>query len=235
MTTLLLQGLRGGVGTTALAAAIGDALHSLGQTVLLVELSTANLLGLHFNLPAAEVGGWALALSEGRDWRESGWEVVPGLHLLPYGLATAIQVASQSHPTEILSQNVASLAGHYDWIIFDAGAQQPTPDCDLALCIIEADAACHALLERQHKLHGKSSYYLINHYEPLSQLQRDLRLLWQHSLKATLAPQVLYRDESMGEALAHKMPVTRYNPDSLAAQNALSIAVWCLARLGKRK
>jgi len=234
MATLLLQGLRGGVGTTTSAAAIGDALHSLGQTVLLIDLSAANLLGLHFNLPVAETGGWAVALNEGRDWREPGWEVAPGLHVLPYGMLADEPSAPSLHGIEIWNQRVAMLAGHYDWIVLDGGAQQLVPDCDLTLRILEADVACHAMLGRPNSGTG-ASYYLINRYEPLSQLQRDLRLLWQHSLTAALAPQVLHRDESMAEALAHKMPVTRYNPDSLAAQNAISIAVWCLARVGKRK
>jgi cellulose synthase operon protein YhjQ len=234
MTTLLLQGLRGGVGTTASTAAIGDALHSLGQKVLLIDLSAANLLGLHFNLPAAEAGGWALALSEGRDWGEPAWEVAPGLHVLPYGVPTQEDAAPQLHTIEMWNQRLTKLAGGYDWIVLDAGAQQPAPAYDLALRIIEADAACHALLGRQNNLNAES-YYLINRYEPLSQLQRDLRLVWQYSLNIALVPQVLHRDESMAEALAHKMPVTRYNPDSLSAQSAISIAIWCLARAGKRK
>jgi len=43
-------------------------------------------------------------------------------------------------------------------------------------------------------------------------------------------PLTVHADEAMREALAFKQPVGQYAPDSLAAQDVMSLAIWCLTR-----
>ncbi|MGH8467320.1 MAG: cellulose synthase operon protein YhjQ/BcsQ, partial [Pseudomonas sp.] len=64
MTVVALSGIRGGTGTTSVVAALGFALHALGQRVLMVDLNPRNLLRLHFNLALASADGWAVAGQE---------------------------------------------------------------------------------------------------------------------------------------------------------------------------
>ncbi|MCX7080649.1 MAG: cellulose synthase operon protein YhjQ, partial [Pseudomonas sp.] len=45
MTSLSARGVRGGVGNSSLLAALGHALHHLGERVLLVDMCPENLLG----------------------------------------------------------------------------------------------------------------------------------------------------------------------------------------------
>ncbi len=61
MTVLALQGVRGGVGTTSLTAALGWALHQLGESVLVIDASPDNLLRLSFNIDFDHADGWARA------------------------------------------------------------------------------------------------------------------------------------------------------------------------------
>ncbi|HAT0787820.1 TPA: cell division protein, partial [Salmonella enterica subsp. enterica serovar Typhimurium] len=49
MAILGLQGVRGGVGTTSLTAALAWALQILGENVLVIDASPDNLLRMSFN------------------------------------------------------------------------------------------------------------------------------------------------------------------------------------------
>ncbi|WP_440530380.1 cellulose synthase operon protein YhjQ/BcsQ, partial [Serratia nevei] len=46
-----------------------------------------------------------------------------------------------------------------------------------------------------------------------------------------LLPVVIHRDEALAEALAVKQPLGEYRPESLAADEVLTLANWCLINL----
>lgn len=66
MAILGLQGVRGGVGTTSLTAALAWALQILGENVLVIDASPDNLLRMSFNVDFVHQGGWARSLLDGR-------------------------------------------------------------------------------------------------------------------------------------------------------------------------
>jgi cellulose biosynthesis protein BcsQ len=68
MPVLALQGIRGGVGTTSVAAALAWALQQLKESVLVIDFSPDNLLRLHFNMPFDQPRGWAKAEIAGEGW-----------------------------------------------------------------------------------------------------------------------------------------------------------------------
>jgi cell division protein YhjQ len=45
---------------------------------------------------------------------------------------------------------------------------------------------------------------------------------------------VIHRDEAMAECLASKQPLGEYRSDSLAAEEILTLANWCLLHFAKR-
>lgn len=233
MKSLSLQGARGGVGNTSLLAAIGYALHSMGQRVLLVDMCPENFLGLHFNLAVDEQGGWARARLDGQVWQSQAWSLAPGLCLLPYG---RLDRGEQEQMEQLLRQEpelwmrrLRSLAGHFDWVLFDLPQRLPGhADIGvdaLQIQVLEADAACHVLLQRQ----DSKSYLLANRFDPASQLQSDLLLVWRKRYGDRLMPLTIHKDEAMREALANKEPVGSYAVSSLVAQDVMSLATWCLA------
>lgn len=59
MPVIALQGLRGGMGTTSVTAALAWALQQLGESVLAIDFTPDNLLRLHFNTPFELTRGWA--------------------------------------------------------------------------------------------------------------------------------------------------------------------------------
>lgn len=236
MTVLALSGIRGGVGTTSLVAGLGFALQTMGQRVLLLDLCPRDLLRLHCNLPLESVEGWARSERTGEgSWSDALLQVVGELYLLPRG-----RPETGAPTNDSWAQRLQQLQRRFDWVLLDLPPEVPgvtlaAPDLGEGIArlrVIEADAACHAVL---HIEGAGEAPLLINRFDPLSQLQRDLLLLWRERLEGRLVPQVVHRDEAMAGALAWKSPLGYYAGDSLAAQDVRSLATWCMAQWGAQR
>ncbi|EPC5664149.1 cellulose biosynthesis protein BcsQ [Citrobacter koseri] len=236
MSILGLQGVRGGVGTTSITSALAWALQILGENVLVVDASPDNLLRMSFNVDFAHRDGWARALLDGKDWRDAGLRYTTQLDLLPFGQLT---VEERENPQEWAEKLGAICAGlrelkesrRYSWILLDLPhgvsplTQQLVSLCDHTLAEVKADTNCHIRLHQQALPTG--AHILINDLRIASQLQDDLYQVWLQSQRRLL-PMVIHRDEAMAECMASKQPLGEYRGDSLAAEEVLTLANWCL-------
>ncbi|MBJ8876981.1 cellulose biosynthesis protein BcsQ [Citrobacter koseri] len=236
MSILGLQGVRGGVGTTSITSALAWALQILGENVLVVDASPDNLLRMSFNVDFAHRDGWARALLDGKDWRDAGLRYTTQLDLLPFGQLT---VEERENPQEWAEKLGAICAGlrelkesrRYSWILLDLPqgvsplTQQLVSLCDHTLAVVKADTNCHIRLHQQALPTG--AHILINDLRIASQLQDDLYQVWLQSQRRLL-PMVIHRDEAMAECMASKQPLGEYRGDSLAAEEVLTLANWCL-------
>ncbi|ELR4293017.1 cellulose biosynthesis protein BcsQ [Salmonella enterica] len=236
MAILGLQGVRGGVGTTSLTAALAWALQILGENVLVIDASPDNLLRMSFNVDFVHQGGWARSLLDGQDWRDAGLRYTSQLDLLPFGQLTAQERENPQAWQETLGEIGSAIqalkaSGRYSWILLDLpyGAlpltRQLVSLCDHTLAIAQVDANCHIRLHQQALPAG--AYILINDLRIGSQLQDDLYQVWLQSQRRLL-PIVIHRDEAMAECIASKQPLGEYRSDSLAAEEVLTLANWCL-------
>ncbi|EBB2795793.1 cellulose biosynthesis protein BcsQ [Salmonella enterica] len=236
MAILGLQGVRGGVGTTSLTAALAWALQILGENVLVIDASPDNLLRMSFNVDFVHQGGWARSLLDGQDWRDAGLRYTSQLDLLPFGQLTVQERENPQAWQETLGEIGSAIqalkaSGRYSWILLDLpyGASPLTGQlvslCDHTLAIALVDANCHIRLHQQALPAG--AHILINDLRIGSQLQDDLYQVWLQSQRRLL-PIVIHRDEAMAECMASKQPLGEYRSDSLAAEEVLTLANWCL-------
>ncbi|EJE1551321.1 cellulose biosynthesis protein BcsQ [Salmonella enterica subsp. enterica serovar Schwarzengrund] len=236
MAILGLQGVRGGVGTTSLTAALAWALQILGENVLVIDASPDNLLRMSFNVDFVHQGGWARSLLDGQDWRDAGLRYTSQLDLLPFGQLTVQERENPQAWQETLGEIGSAIqalkaSGRYSWILLDLpyGASPLTGQlvslCDHTLAIAQVDANCHIRLHQQALPAG--AHILINDLRIGSQLQDDLYQVWLQS-QSRLLPIVIHRDEAMAECMASKQPLGEYRSDSLAAEEVLTLANWCL-------
>ncbi|EAS1885342.1 cellulose biosynthesis protein BcsQ [Salmonella enterica subsp. enterica serovar Cubana] len=236
MAILGLQGVRGGVGTTSLTAALAWALQILGENVLVIDASPDNLLRMSFNVDFVHQGGWARSLLDGQDWRDAGLRYTSQLDLLPFGQLTAQERENPQAWQETLGEIGSAIqalkaSGRYSWILLDLpyGASPLTGQlvslCDHTLAIAQVDANCHIRFHQQALPAG--AHILINDLRIGSQLQDDLYQVWLQSQRRLL-PIVIHRDEAMAECMASKQPLGEYRSDSLAAEEVLTLANWCL-------
>ncbi|MDM2956873.1 cellulose biosynthesis protein BcsQ [Citrobacter sp. CK206] len=236
MSILGLQGVRGGVGTTSITSALAWALQILGENVLVVDASPDNLLRMSFNVDFAHRDGWARALLDGKDWRDAGLRYTTQLDLLPFGQLTVEEWENPQEWAEKLGAICAGLrelkeSRRYSWILLDLPhgvsplTQQLVSLCDHTLAVVKADTNCHIRLHQQALPTG--AHILINDLRIASQLQDDLYQVWLQSQRRLL-PMVIHRDEAMAECMASKQPLGEYRGDSLAAEEVLTLANWCL-------
>lgn len=177
------------------------------------------------------------AIVAGRqDWRDAGLRYTSQLDLLPFGQLTAQERENPQAWQETLGEIGSAIqalkaSGRYSWILLDLpyGASPLTGQlvslCDHTLAIAQVDANCHIRLHQQALPAG--AHILINDLRIGSQLQDDLYQVWLQSQRRLL-PIVIHRDEAMAECMASKQPLGEYRSDSLAAEEVLTLANWCL-------
>lgn len=202
----------------------------------MIDASPDNLLRMSFNVDFVHQGGWARSLLDGQDWRDAGLRYTSQLDLLPFGQLTAQERENPQAWQETLGEIGAAIqalkaSGRYSWILLDLpyGASPLTGQlvslCDHTLAIAQVDANCHIRLHQQALPAG--AHILINDLRIGSQLQDDLYQVWLQSQRRLL-PIVIHRDEAMAECMASKQPLGEYRSDSLAAEEVLTLANWCL-------
>ncbi|HAT1570291.1 TPA: cellulose biosynthesis protein BcsQ [Kluyvera cryocrescens] len=236
MAILGLQGVRGGVGTTSITAALAWSLQLLGESVLVIDASPDNMLRLSFNDDIARETGWARAALDGQDWRDAGLRYTSLIDVLPFGkLQPGEQqnIATLTNPlmTVTAIAREAERQGKYQWILLDLphGFYPWTPSlveaCHFTLTVVKPDANCHIRLHQQPL--PANSHILLNGLRMSSPLQEDLYQVWLQTQRRLL-PVVIHRDEAMAESLASKQPLGEYRHDSLAAEELITLASWCL-------
>ena len=242
MAILGLQGVRGGTGTTSITAALAWALQLLGETVLVVDASPDNMLRFFFNVDYRHNAGWARALIDGNDWRDAGLRYTSHIDLLPFGQLTP----GERENIDQLQTTLAPMAGmvqklhqqgDHRWLLIDLpdGFSPLTHSlidvCDRTQVVVHPAGNSHIRLHQQAL--PVNSDILINDLRVGSQLQEDLYQLWLESQRRIL-PVTIHRDEAMAECLAAKQPLGEYRQDSLAAEEILTLANWCLLHYAGR-
>lgn len=146
MAVLGLQGVRGGVGTTSVTAALAWSLQVLGESVLVIDACSDNLLRMSFNVDFTYLNGWGRALLDDKDWRDAGLRYTSQLDLLPFGQLTETERGNEAAFQRLFSRFTTALQslkekGHYRWILLDLphGAasltRQLLAQCDHVLSI----------------------------------------------------------------------------------------------------
>lgn len=241
MAVIALQGVRGGAGATSLTAALGWALNTLGEQIIVIDLSADNLLRMHFNMEITQSRGWLRAAFDGTAWQQSALRYAPGLDFIPAGqLSEAEQMRFISQPatySEAWVEQLAELRRFYPWILLDVPAgDTPWTRAMLALAdrvlgVVVPDGNCHIRLHQ--RTFPADTLFLLNQFAPTSKAQQDLHQLWVNSLK-NLIPLTIHRDEAVAEALLNKQPLGEYRPHCLAAEGMMTFASWALINLGEK-
>lgn len=240
MPVIAFQGVRGGVGTTSLVAGLSWALHTLGESVIAIDMSPDNQLRMHFNTAPDHPRGWLRTALDQQPWQQSALRYAPELDFIPFGQLSDDELISfVSQPLAYLAdwtEQLAALKQTYRWILLDVPAGTPAWTrallalADRTISVMVPDANCHIRLHQQR--FTADNLFLLNQFFPVSRSQQDLYQLWLASLQ-NLIPLQFHRDEAVAEALLRKQPFSEYRPQSLAAEEMMTFASWALINLAE--
>ena len=248
MHILCVQGVKGGVGTTTVAANLAAAMHAQGLPTLVIDLCAQNSLRFHFDMPLEDYNGFAVQLMNGLGWHQGAYQSHSGIHFLPFGqddedrCVSTFQTYVQTHP-DWLERWLAQLDWPEEgWVLFDCPVfpskitEAALALADTNLLVANPDTLCFTELHspnyvRHTRAHNNDvQWLLINRYCPSISLERDIVSLLKTDFADILLPITIHRDENLREALAYKQPVLAVSPTCQSTQDFSLLALWLTAR-----
>jgi cellulose synthase operon protein YhjQ len=220
---LALFSVAGGVGKTCLVATLGRALAALGENVLLADTVACGLLPMYFGAREAKPG-------HVRTFSRPGAKDDAPVHLLSLQADRYPGDGDELDPllNELLRGGRGSGRILVDVATGNRGVtarlMQLRPTVLVPILPDMSSLACLSLLEPM--LGEADTFYLLNQFDPASQLHLDTHEILRNQLGDRLLPFVVRRGAAVSEALAEGMTVIDYAPDSAAAEDYWSLAAW---------
>lgn len=216
MALVLVSGLRGGVGVTAVAANLAMTMAAAGQSTVVLDLSRASTLGMHFGLdPCQPLPGFdAPAAAAGP---------VHGVRLLDAGMQ-----AASGDLGEGLASGDFDFAGDVFYIADLSGADrsataQLRPHADLELCLLTPSAECLYTLPSALEQSPETVLFALNRCDDTRRLGRHVSSFVRELLGDRLVG-IIHADEAVPEAAAMMQPLSRHSPASAALADIASLA-----------
>lgn len=247
MKVVAVLGAGGGVGTTTVAAHLAAALVAKQRHTLALDFSPGNLLRLHLGMEWADETGLAPQLLSGKPWHEAAYRSGGGVDFIPFGRPPQGQSAAdfwawlRKRPNWFARRLLQLHAGTFVVCDCPSGEEawrgQILPSSSLALIVLAPDAASYARageVARGAAANGaREVAFLLNGFDPVRHLDRDIASLLRHDLQPSLAPVVIHRDEAVREAFAASQTVFDYAPAGRAAFDFAALGSWVSVRVNR--
>lgn len=246
MKIISLTGISGGCGTTTVTAQIAATLAARGRKVIVFDFSPQNSLRFHFGMKWEDSNGLIPQILSGKPWNEAAYRCENGVDFVPFGKCSEQDIARfsqflQQSPDWLDSRLHELDIDNDTCILIDCPRNeyglraQAHALSSLILVVVQASTPSYAALAEPHGCFTPENTikisYLINNFDPLLVLDRDIAGLISVDQKTHLCPVIIHRDESVREALASKLSIDAYAPESQAAADFSDLTTWLNARL----
>lgn len=228
--SLAVFSLAGGVGKTSMVAALGRALSSLGEKVLLADTTSHGLLPYYF-------GATELKSGVVRTFSPPDGSSDAAIHLVSYDLnphpgpemqdALAAGLASSAQGVQRLLVDFNPASG---WLMRRMSRMAETvlvplvPDMNSVISLQMIERYFDGLEDADGR--ALRPFYVLNQFDAALPLHLDVREVLRRRLGDRLLPYVVRRAEAVSEALAEGMTVVDYQPEGLVAEDYVNIAKW---------
>jgi cellulose synthase operon protein YhjQ len=229
--TLCIMSLSGGVGKTSMVATIGRTLSSMGERVLLADVTTHGLLPYYFG--ARELRPDVVrTFSPPPDSRDAPVFMVnyeaERLNGNDEGQAAILEdISRHARGTHRVLLDVNSASA---WLVRRLAENQArilvpiTPDMNSVIGIKNMER----FFAGAQDVEGRPvrPYYILNQFDASLPLHLDVREVLRQQLADRLLPVMIRRSPAVAEALAEGMTVMDYAPESPVAEDYTHLAEW---------
>ena len=251
MRVVVVRSVRGGGGSSTVAANLAAAMQQLGYSCLLLDLCQSNDLRLHASVDPCEPDGWARRLVADQAWEVAVFGAEGSCRVIPFGeLDGDAYERFLAFPQEALvafaEQVQAGFSPAADWLIVDAPplvSQHSaafesmlhafSKSASLRLLAVPPEAPAYTSLRFSTRVRNAAADYhlLLNRAAPEVAINRDLSLVFRQEFASRMVPIRIGADSALAEAFASLRTVFQYSPDSEAAREFHALAIWCQASL----
>lgn len=233
---LLVYSMAGGVGKTSLVAALGRALSSFGERVLLADTVSHGPLPFYFGARTLRANGVRTFLPP------RGNSSVP-IQVVNYDLTSRRNdpAARTSEADSELFEDLMGNSRRVNRVVMDlsvcdewmAGRLAPINPTVLVPLLADMNSivslkAIERSITGMRTADGKAlqPVYLLNQFDASLPLHDDVRMFLKQQLGDRLLPTVIRRANGVSEALAEGMTVFDYAPESEIATDYMTVAEW---------
>lgn len=242
---------QGGAGVTSVTAYVAAACkRKLSTPVVVVDLSTRNLLARYAGTPMHSCAGLARSTLAGQPWRDVVQQTKQGVDVIAQGELldedrTTLDSHISTHP-QWLAQHLAALQLPADSLVLLDLGSTPTNTMRQALRLAHAVLAVHLpdvaslttwpALERlidthcSHRSAFTGCLHAINQVHMAASLGKDMTRIMRHQWQEANVVSI-HRDEAMREAVAHHTDISAFAPHSQATRDINVLAHTLLQQL----
>ncbi|MBB3046967.1 cellulose synthase operon protein YhjQ [Litorivivens lipolytica] len=251
MRVVVVRGVRGGGGSSTVAANLASALQKLGRSCLMLDLCQNNDLRFHASVDPREPDGWARRLVADQSWEGAVFGVEDGLRVIPFGELDhneydGFQELSQSVLTRFAEQVLAGFSPAVDWLVVDAPPLVSphgtafesllytfSEAASLRLLAVPPESPSYISLKFNPRVSAAAADYrlVLNRTASEVEANRDMSLVLRQEFPARVVPSQIGTDNALAEALLSLRTVDQYSPDSEATREFHALAIWCQASL----
>ena len=236
MKIVQLQGIRSGVGTSFIAAALAYRFSMSNVKVLAVNANPSPFsLDQFFNLPLTLTESWFADVNVGINLFDHCYRYNDLLDVLP----ASEQVKPNNGDWELAFKALIHEAEfRYDFLVIDAGclssgaAKSLLSKASIVIDVLESEANSLMRLIR-HRTQVNNEYYLFNKVWPLSRTQSDVSAFIQRypQFVERLIPLSVPYDEYALQSSLYKQPITQAMLFSQSAEQINHLAMWVKQKL----
>ncbi|GHB62517.1 hypothetical protein GCM10008107_09500 [Psychrosphaera saromensis] len=231
---VVVQGVKGGVGNTAVTANLAVALRKVGFNVLVFDFCKSNDLRLHFGMGLDRTDGLHKGLLNEEPWTNFAFEDRNRTTFFPFGHIEQVDILrliflSPNYLTDILDE--IDFESQETIVLVDYPSYNSLKDTkclsgyDLKINVGTCEVSSYSKFSASIKSFTESDIFMFNRYNPERKIESDIRTLISSEFDPSKVLGVIFEDEFIHQALAQNTTIVDLNEYTKSSKDFYHLAM----------
>ena len=231
---VVVQGVKGGVGSTTVTANLAVALRKVGYNVLVFDFCKSNDLRLHFGMGLDRTDGLHTGLLNDEPWTKFAFEDRNRTIFFPFGHIEQVDILrliflSPDYLNDIL--NEIDFESEDTIVLVDYPSYNSLPDTkclseyDLKINVGTCEVSSYSKVISSVNTVPESDIFMFNRYNPERKIESDIRTLIYSEFDPSIVLGVIFEDEFIHQALAQNTSIVDLNEYTKSSKDFYHIAM----------